>query len=272
MNAGSRMNAGDRMNKVVRRLCLTWLRVGLIFSVLLITGCVTESTGGMPGPAPDSERVRAQLDLARAYLENRHFERARLPLNKALAVDPRSVEAHILLAIVYEAESDSVLAEEHYKLALRYDAGNSQALNNYGSFLYGRERYREAVEVLRKLVLDADYRARSQAYENLGLAELKIGETERAKEAFLRSLRLKFSQPRSSLELADIAYAEGDFATARDFYDGFRTQARQTPRTLCLGMKLAQTDHNTDEMASYALALNNLFPESAEAKNCEVPK
>ncbi len=260
------------MNKQGFLLCRTWQRVGLIVCVLLMAGCVTTSTGGLPAPAADAQRVKAQLDLARGYLENRHLDRARVPLNRALSIDSRSVEAHVLLALLNEAESDPVLAEEHYELALKYDRTNSQALNNYGSFLYGQERYLESVDVLRRLVLDADYRARSQAYENLGLAELKIGESERAKEAFLRSLRLNFTQPRSSLELADIAYTDGDFVKARDFYDSFRTQARQTPRTLCLGMKIAQTSHNTNEMASYALALNNLFPESAEAKNCEVPR
>lgn len=260
------------MKKWQRVLCRLSARVGLIFGVLLIAGCVTESHGGLPDPAADAQRVKAQLDLARGYLENRHLERARSPLNKALEIDSSSVEAHVLLAVLNEAENDPVLAEEHYKLALRYDPDHSQALNNFASFLYGHERYEEAVVALRKLVLDANYRARSQAYESLGLAELKIGETKRAKEAFLRSLQLSFNQPRASLELADISYVEGEFAKARDFYDGFRTQARQTPRTLCLGMKLAQTINNTDEMASYALALNNLFPESAEARNCKVPR
>ena len=260
------------MNKQGFLLCRIWQRVGLVICVLLMAGCVTTSTGGLPAPAADAQRVKAQLDLARGYLENRHLERARVPLNRALSIDSRSVEAHVLLALLNEAESDPVLAEKHYELALKYDRANSQALNNYGSFLYGQERYLESVDVLRRLVLDADYRARSQAYENLGLAELKIGESERAEEAFLRSLQLNFTQPRSSLELADIAYTDGDFVKARDFYDSFRTQARQTPRTLCLGMKIAQTSHNTNEMASYALALNNLFPESAEAKNCEVPR
>lgn len=272
MNAGGRRNAGGCMKKLEWVPCRTWARVGLIFTVLLMPGCVTETTGGLPQPAEDSVRVKAQLDLARAYLEARHFERARAPLSRALAIDSTSVEAHVLLAVLNEAEDDLVSAEEHYKLALRYDADDPQALNNYGSFLYGQERYEESVVVLRKVVLDPNYRVRSQGYENLGLAELKIGELERAKAAFVRSLRLNFNQARSSLELADIAYTAGEFAKAQDFYDSFRTQARQTPRSLCLGMKLAQTNNKTDELASYALALNNLFPESAEAKTCEVPK
>ncbi len=244
----------------------------LILLIVSLQGCVTESVGGLPDPAPDSARVKAQLDLARGYLEQGNMERARVSLNKALEIDSRAVEAHVLLGVLNSAESEFDIAEEHYKMALRIEPNNSQALNNYGSFLYSQGRFEEAVSKLRLLVKDTDYRERSQAYENLGLAELKIGDVASAKESLGRSLQLSFAQPRASLELAQIAYDEGEFPLAREYYDGFRTQQRQTARTLCLGMKLAQTSGNTDQMASYALALNNLFPDSIETKQCVVPK
>ncbi|MFB3105037.1 MAG: hypothetical protein ACE1ZA_08920, partial [Pseudomonadales bacterium] len=62
-----------------------------------MAGCITTSTGGLPAPASDEKRVKAQLDLARGYLENRHLERARVPINRALSIDSKSVEAHVLL-------------------------------------------------------------------------------------------------------------------------------------------------------------------------------
>ncbi len=234
----------------------------------LLGGCVTTTTG--PAPASDEQRVQARLDLARGYMENGEFDRARPALNRALAIDPRSVEAHVLLGLLNESENEFARAERHYRTALEVDPRDPQALNNYGSFLFGRERYPEAVEVLRLLVEDPNYRARAQAYENLGLAELKIGEVDRAREAFNRALRLNFAQARSSLELADLAFTQGDLSVAQEYYDGFRTQARQTPRSLCLGMKLAAKAGDSDSVASYALALNNLFPDSPEAAGCKV--
>lgn len=240
--------------------------------IVLLAGCVTESTGGLPGPAETEDRVRAQLDLARGYLENRDYGRARPPLMRALRIDPRAVEAHVLMAVLNEAENDSDLAEEHYRSALRIDPANSQALNNYGRYLYREKRYAEAAQHLRKLVRDADYRARSQAYENLGLAELRLGNDEPAQQAFTRALLLNGTQARSSLELADMAYDQGDYSVAQERYDDFRRVARQTPRSLCLGMKLGQSAGDSDQLASYALALQNLYPNSREAKNCEVPK
>jgi type IV pilus assembly protein PilF len=237
---------------------------------LMSAGCVTTTTG--PEPASIQERVQTRLDLARGYMENGEFERARPALNRALKLDPRSPEANVLMGLLNESQSDFGLAEEHYKIALDSDPDNPQALNNYASFLFGQERYSEAVKMLRLLVKNANYRARSQAYENLGLAEIKVGEVDQAEAAFRSALRLNSAQTRSSLELADLAYAQGNYAAAIEYYDKFRTQARQTARSLCLGLKLAQNAGDYDQVASYALALHNLFPQSPETANCTVPK
>ncbi|MDA1076761.1 MAG: tetratricopeptide repeat protein, partial [Proteobacteria bacterium] len=148
-----------------------------LFVIVLITlsGCITETSGGLPPPRPDTDRVSAQLDLARGYLENKDFARARGPLTTALEIDPNSAEAHVLFAVLYEQENELEVAEYHYKRALAVDSSNSQALNNYGGFLYRLGRYDDAVKVLRKLVQDTEYHARPQAFENLGLAELQAG-------------------------------------------------------------------------------------------------
>ncbi len=235
---------------------------------LLLGGCITESTGGMPDPAPKPERVQAHLDLARGYLAQGDTDRARSPLETALKIDPKSADALVLMAVLYQREGDATLAEDSYKKALRYHPSHPQALNNYATFLYSQERYEEAVEPLRKLVRNPDYPARAQAYENLGLTELKVGHREPAREAFLRSLSLSNDQPRSSLELADLAFQDGEVEAAQAYFDAFRVQARQTPRSLCLGIELARAEGDSNQAASYAMALKNLYPNSLEAQRC----
>jgi len=237
---------------------------------ILAGGCVTETTGRHQ-QASDVDRVQAQLDLARGYLEESEYGRARRPLNRALEIDPQHVESYVLLAVLNEREGEIELAEQSYLSALRYDSGDAQALNNYGSFLYGQGRFEEAVVQLRKLVGNPDYRARAQAYENLGIAELQIGERERARVAFNRSLSLNYAQPRSSLELASLSFEDGDYAAAQEYYDGFRSHARQNSRSLCLGVKLGRVLGNANQVASFDLALKNLFPDSDEAKDCQAP-
>ncbi len=249
-----------------------WIRIGVlaVTVIAVLSGCVTESTGGLPKPASASDRVQAQLDLARGYLEQGSTDRARTSLNKALEIDPRSAEAYTLLGVLNAAEKNDGLAEKNFRTAIGIDPGNAMALNNYASFLYSRKRYDEAVRYLQTLVQDPDYRARSQAYENLGLAELKVNDMQAAKESFNRALQLSFAQPVSNLELAQIAYDEGDIRAAATHYDAFRAQAQQSARSLCLGMKIASRQGNTDKVASYAMAMNNLYPNAKETKECVV--
>ena len=235
----------------------------LLFLVCGLSGCVTETTGGLPAPAEDPARIEAQLDLARGYIEQRNLTRAKTSLNKALEIDPGHVEARVLYAVVLQSENEFELAEENYRAALRVAPTNPQALNNYGRFLYARKRYAEAVDVLSILVQNTGYRARAQAFENLGLSLIAVDRSDEAHAAFTRALELSFRQPRSNLELADIELARGNHATARSQLISFRTYARSTARSLCLGIKINRALGNADEVASDTLALKNLFPDQA---------
>lgn len=232
----------------------------------LLAGCVTTTTG--PRPAAPQVQLQAHLDLARGYLEQRSWSRAREPLERALAIDPRSAEAHALMGVMYQGQKEPALAEEAYRRALRHDPRHPMALNNYATFLYARGRYQEAAERLRTLVQNPDYRDRPRAYESLGLTELRLGNRERAREAFRRALSFNEVLPRSSLELAQMAFTDGDYRVAGEYYDMFRSRARQTPDSLCLGIRLATHSGNEDQAASYAIALRNLYPDSEEARRC----
>jgi type IV pilus assembly protein PilF len=142
------------------------------------------------------------------------------------------------------------------------------ALNNYGSFLYGQGRYEEALDQLRALVRDPSYRERARAYENLGAAELKVGNVDRAQAAFERALSFNVVLPHSSLELAQLAYQRGDHEAATQYYEMFRSRARQTPGSLCLGIRLARLAGDDNQVSSYQIALKNLYPDSPEASRC----
>jgi len=99
------------------RRCLVLL-IGLLG---MLGGCVTEVTGSNIEQASKSARVKSHIDLARGYLAENNFQRARRPLEKALEIDFRSVEAHVLKAIIHQREEENELAEKHYKLALKFD-------------------------------------------------------------------------------------------------------------------------------------------------------
>ena len=238
--------------------------------LLAIAGCVTESTGGLPNPAPKAERAQAQIAVGRGYISARSWANAKRSLQKAVELDPGSVEAHVLFAVVYDEQEEFELAETYYRKALRLDSSDPQALNNYGRFLFRRGRLDEAATRLQKVVKNTEYRARPQAYENLGLVEIARGNPEAAQAAFERALSLNPMQYSSALELGYMAFDRGEIGLAFQQYELFRTNAKPSARSLCLGMKLGAAANNPDQVASAAMALKNLFPKSREAAECQV--
>ena len=67
------------------------------------------------------------------------------------------------------------------------------------------------------------------------------------------------------LELAQLRYDAADFTTAGQYYDTYRTVTRQqSARGLWLGIRLARQQGDLNAEGSYALALENLYPTSAE--------
>jgi len=239
-------------------------RVAALLALLLaVAGCVTETNSNLK-TGTEQQRVQAYLDLARGYIEKSDYANARRALDGALKVDSSSSEAHVLLATVYLGTGDKLLADKEYKAALRSDPRNSMAQNNYGTFLFAEGRYKDAAKHLKSAADDVGYPRRAQAYENLGMTQLKLNEPSDAEQSFLRALMLNKLQPRSAFELAELYFVAGDFPRSKQYFDQFNAMAQPTARSLWLGVRLSRVLGDQDQLASYALALRNLFPDSPE--------
>ncbi len=246
------------MRVVVAMLTVGWLLLGA-------AGCVTESqTGHRLEPASADERLEAHLNVVRGYLRNGDTQRARAPLNRAAEIAPNNWEVLMLSATLYDMEGEYLLADEHYRRALRVDRNNPRLNNNYGAFLYKRGRLDEAMVALERAAADPDYEGRALAALNLGLVALAAGKTEQARASFERAVNIDDSVARAHLELAAMAFDRGEYDVALRHFISFRTRARHTPRTLLLGIRIAHAVGDNDSEASYALQLKNLFPDSDE--------
>ncbi len=233
-------------------------------AVLLLGGCVTTIDGPDRKPSSQVDRLNAHLNLGRGYLRKKDYAGARTPLENALQTDPDSPEAHVLMAILNEGEEEMVLAEQQYLRALKLAPDYPMALSNYGRFLHGEGRLDEALVYLRKSVNENGYSGRALAYQNLGMAELQAGNTELAQDAFLRALSFDSSLYVSVFELADLAFKAQDYITSKKYYDIYSARVKQGARSLWLGIQLERRFNNPDSLASYELALKNLFPASPE--------
>ena len=237
------------------------VRKALALVAVMLSGCVT--TGDIdPMRTPEGrERARdAFIELGIGYLERGSTEQAKGPLKQALEIDPKSANAHMVLALAFQLEMEDALAEQHFKQALSIEPNNARLLNNYGSFLFEQERYQDAQKSFLKASEDNMYSERSRVFENLGLTALKLNDIEGAKHHFTRALRLNARQPRALLEMAELAYQEQDFVAARNYYESHTQLSDHSARSLLLGVRLANVFDDRSKAASLGLQLRRLYP------------
>ena len=159
---------------------------------------------------------------------------------------------------------EPALADEHFRKALSSRPADARILNNYGSFLYEEQRYKEAYERFEQAAADSLYPERSRVFESLGMTAIKLGERDLARQQLEKSLRLNRQQPRALLEMAELSYEDRHYVPARDYYDRFSLLAEQNARSLWLGVRLASVFEDRDKAASLGLQLTRLYPGTPE--------
>jgi Tfp pilus assembly protein PilF len=182
---------------------------------------------------PPMDAARACLAAAEEMQRSGNIEQAIALYEKARANNPnlKSVAHH--LAVLYDAQGDSVRSLAEYTKALEAEPKNAAVLSDFGYYYYERERYAEAEKSLRKaleidpnngkalcnlgLVLAAEGRfdesfesfsktvGPAAAHSNLGVLLAKQGRYDQAKRAFHQALALDptLPQPRVFLDYLD---------------------------------------------------------------------
>lgn len=240
------------------------LRAALLIVFALLTGCVTT---GKVNPMDTSkgrdEARQAYVQLGLGYLQEGSTERAKIPLKKALELNGSDADANAALALVFQAEMEPELAEQHFRKALNARS-DARILNNYGSFLYEQKRYKEAYELFEKAAADTLYPERSRVFGNLGMTAAALGQREVARQNLEKALRLNRQQPRALLEMAEMSYQDMQYVPAKEYFDRFTQLSEQTARSLLLGTRLAKVYEDKNKAASYGLQLKRLYPGTPE--------
>lgn len=245
-----------------------YLKIILLLT-LLLQGCVTETTGGFNVKRSDADALRDYLQLATGYLEQNDIANAKRHLANAAGLDPDNSETHAIWGLVYSREGETKLAEESFQRSLRLDPANSKARNNYAAFLFAQNRIDDAYDELSRVVEDTRYEARPQAFENLGLAALRLNRLDAAETAFGRALQLNPNQLRSSLELVVLNLAKNNVQQARVYYRNYLTLLQlynipQSARSLWVGIQLEATLGNRGNVEAYGRQLEAGFASAPE--------
>ena len=254
------------------RHCL--MAIALAASLLALAGCTSGATGGSmrndSAATQRQEAARVHTDLGRRYMQQGKLEIALEKLNKALSFDPGYVDAHTVIAFLFESIGDSAKAEQHYKRAAELKPKGGSENNNYGRFLCATGRYADAQVYFDKALTDPFYKTPGLALANSGTCLLKAGKPVEAEKALRLAVEHNPNDGEALYQLASVLYEQGDFFNARAFVQRFESHSQPRPDALLLGRNIELRLGNGQAAKDYTHKLLQGFPESQQARSLNV--
>lgn len=206
------------------------------------------------------------VELGRNYLAQGYTERAKKKFLHALELMPNLAEAHSGIGYFWEVVGENHEAEKHYKKSISLGKGNGQFYNQYAVFLCERERYTEANKNFILAANDKLYTKTAEVYNNAGLCALKYKDHAKANQYLTKAFHYDPRKIELLLELAKLSIEQHELNLAErhlhQFYQA--NNHKPTAQYLLLSIKVSKILGQKDKVASQALLLKNLFPNSAE--------
>ena len=261
-----------RFNPMGQTVLKSTLGAVALSALIVISGCVTTTPATRLGEKDPAKAVQLRTQLAAEYIRTGELDKAKQELDQALTTDSRSVEANLMMGVLLQQEgspTNMAKAEEYFKRAISIDGSHAQARNNYGTYLYLRDRYPEAIAQFKVAGATLGYTQRYAALENLGRTYLKVGDNANAEQAFTQALQANRDSLISRLELAELLYFQQRYTLAGQMYEDYvryTGQASQGARALWIGLRLARARHDDLGMQVLANQLRAQFPDSQEYK------
>ena len=245
----------------------------LIILISILSGCQTTvnskttAIGSQGAPVSQEEfnrnkAAQVRLSAGLKYLQNGSLSNAKRHLDKALALGAESANVHFGLAYYYEKVKEFKRAEKSYKKALRIEPKNPDFLNGYGSFLCTKGNYAVAEEYFNKAIDQPTYADIESAYMNAGVCAKRADDRDKAASYFRKALNRNNKLPIALIEMSEAEFDKKRYERAFKYMQRYEAVGRPTANSLWLGLRIAHFMDDKDARASYALKLEQLFPDS----------
>ena len=221
-------------------------------------------------PRTPQESAAIWVQLGQHYLELGKYEIAKEDLQKALKFDPKSVDAHTVLATLYDRVGDRTSAEEHYRLAAEYAPTAGAANNNYGLYLCKLGKFDLAQKRFDVAKADGFYTSLDIVYLNSGTCLLLgKGSKEAAEADFRRALELNPKSGQALYQLASVLYDKTEYFKARAFIQRFDALGEPSPDALLLARNIEVKLGNAVAARDYAQRLREQFPDASQTRSLD---
>jgi type IV pilus assembly protein PilF len=196
----------------MKTLRLTWLG-GVL---LVLSACAGSSRTSSDGVS-DADAAIANMNLGAGYLQQGRADLAVERLQRAVALNPRLVQAHSTIAVAYGRLGDLEQAERHYRRATELEPANGAAANAYAAFLCQQGRWTQAEPYFQRAAADRNYSTPEVALTNAGVCARDAGANDKAGDNFRAALVRNPTYRDALLNLMDLSYQTGNFLQTRAF-------------------------------------------------------
>jgi type IV pilus assembly protein PilF len=235
--------------------------VSLCVAAIVLSAC---AGGGEERPPVENAAV-ANMNLGAGYLQQGRTDLAIDRLQRALAQNPRLVEAHTTIALAYDQINSLEEAEMHYRRATELDPASAQAANAYAAFLCNRQnRWADAEPYFRRAAANPTYATPEVALTNAGVCARAAGENEAAAESFRAALARNPSYSDALLNMMELSYQEANFLQTRAFIQRYLAARPPTAAVLWLCVNTERELGDAAAADRCATQLRNGFQGSAE--------
>lgn len=246
-----------------RPIRLAWLVAATLFAC---SSCVSTTSGPARSDPDEDDAALQYYQLGARYYRAGNYELARDRLQRALDFNPRMAIAHSTLALTYEQLEIPRLAEEHYRLAVRYEPGNIDVRNTYAVFLCRRGDYDDALEQFDRVVSVAENDNPEIALTNAGVCMAQKPDLELAESYFREALDRKQNYAEALLQMILLKIRDDDLLSARAFLQRYLAQHPATPGILWIAIEVERKMDDDRARREYEDQLIREFPDSPETR------
>ncbi|MDH5432747.1 MAG: type IV pilus biogenesis/stability protein PilW [Gammaproteobacteria bacterium] len=248
-------------------------KILFLIVTLILTACQTTqtpsvstgNTSSSSGAGFDKTKAaRNRVNNGLTYLSRNNLERAKFHLDKAISFDPDLGDVHYAFGLYYQKVHEYDKANRHFREALSTDSDNPSYLNAYGAFLCERKDYKDANKYFNRAIKVPNYTNVSLAYYNIGFCAVKRKDMATAEDNFRKALNRNPNMSQALYEMAQIAYAKGNFSLAQSYVMRFEKNSSITSQSAWLGLRIAHYLRDKDEIGRYGIILTQRFPDSEE--------
>lgn len=258
--------------------------LGIVVVLEALSGC--QSTINMPNGSYQGEAAsrtysknevaKVRTELAAKYIGERKLDAAMQQLEQAFAANNHYAPAYDMMGVLLHTEgspANLAKADGYFQRAIELDPHFMQAHNNYGSYLSKIGKHNEAIAQFELAGSALGYLGRSTALENLGMTYERLGDTDRAKQAFLRAIDANQNSALARVELINVYLKEGNSLQAKKLYDELVSMAGGLilPAEVMLqGIKISIAQNSKAQQQKLSQELLGTHPLSEEARRLKL--